>query len=305
MTSVSMWANLLLWDEVEQKGGKFDGSHQLWLDTLATTHCYQKLLDQEPVKEKATIQLTFSGTTPRGTEDEVKQQVRITSRNDLAIVSFNFEICAVCSIFVACTDCVGAAAADAHKVVVDEAAVDRRSVERAGQIDSSDGCSSCGCRSRSLKRDNDIDRRSRRTTAVGDATRKQSKTKKLGVCGRSIFVARQCRSQRVDLLASGARGADRRRQQGVLLPNPDRRLRYSTCNARTKSCHDIGTAQVSEGFDAKVGTNTYTISSASATLGSKVWPSVTSFLVCICGVFLNKKVLQLNRFAVVAGIIKS
>lgn len=73
MTSVSLWTNLLIWDEVEQKGGQFDASKQLWLDNLVTTHCYQKILDDEPVKDTASlnVQFTSSSSTPKGSEDEV------------------------------------------------------------------------------------------------------------------------------------------------------------------------------------------------------------------------------------------
>lgn len=73
MTSVNMWANLLLWEQAEAAGAKFGQSAQLWIDTAATTNCWQKILDDAPVKDSASINLVYAGAAPSGSEDELKQ----------------------------------------------------------------------------------------------------------------------------------------------------------------------------------------------------------------------------------------
>jgi hypothetical protein len=74
MTSVAMWGNLLIWDE-QGEPTDFGPDDQMWIDTVAMTDCYQKILDDEPRPSKAMFQVAFDLRSGQlsGTEEEEKK----------------------------------------------------------------------------------------------------------------------------------------------------------------------------------------------------------------------------------------
>lgn len=75
MAAVKMWANLLIWEEVESRGETFGPQHQMWLDTNTMAHCYQAMLRDAPSKDQAVLFVYFNGATPDGTDAQLEEKM--------------------------------------------------------------------------------------------------------------------------------------------------------------------------------------------------------------------------------------
>jgi hypothetical protein len=75
MAAIKMWANLLIWEEVEARGETFGPQHQMWLDTTAMAHCYQAMLRDAPTKDQAVLFVYFTGATPDGTDAQLEEKM--------------------------------------------------------------------------------------------------------------------------------------------------------------------------------------------------------------------------------------
>jgi hypothetical protein len=75
MASIRMWANLLIWEEVESRGETFGPQHQMWLDTTTMAHCYQAMLRDAPTKDQGVLFVYFNGATPDGTDAQLEEKM--------------------------------------------------------------------------------------------------------------------------------------------------------------------------------------------------------------------------------------
>jgi hypothetical protein len=75
MAAIKMWANLLIWEEVEARGETFGPQHQMWLDTNTMAHCYQAMLRDAPSKDQAVLFVYFNGATPDGTDAQLEEKM--------------------------------------------------------------------------------------------------------------------------------------------------------------------------------------------------------------------------------------
>jgi hypothetical protein len=75
MAAIRMWANLLIWEEVEARGETFGPQHQMWLDTNTMAHCYQAMLRDAPTKDQAVLFVYFTGATPDGTDAQLEEKM--------------------------------------------------------------------------------------------------------------------------------------------------------------------------------------------------------------------------------------
>ncbi len=75
IAAVRMWANLLIWEEMEAAGKTFGPANQVWIDAAQMMHCYQDMLANKSPKEEGILNVYFDGETPDGTDEQLREKL--------------------------------------------------------------------------------------------------------------------------------------------------------------------------------------------------------------------------------------